>query len=85
MPSIQETAYPRLKRNLSAKELVAIYTPTPEELLLARRETKGRVPRLGFLILLKTFQRVGYATPAASVLARIIRQVAVNVQRSISS
>lgn len=85
MPSIQETAYPRLKSNLTIKELRAIYTPTAEELALARRVTKGRVPRLGFLTLLKTFQRLGYAVPTASLPAGIIRQVAATAQRSVSS
>ena len=57
MPSVQDTAYPRLKTNLSQKELDAIYTPSVEELDLAARATKGRVANLGFLVLLKVFQR----------------------------
>jgi hypothetical protein len=85
MPSIQETAYPRLKSNLTAKELLAIYTPTAEELALARRATKGRIPQLEFLVLLKTFQRLGYAVPTASLPAGILRQVAATAQRSVSS
>ena len=32
MTSIEHTAYPRLKRTLTPKELDQIYTPTPAEL-----------------------------------------------------
>jgi hypothetical protein len=39
MLSIHDTAYPRLKSHPSAKELEALYTPTPDELELARRVT----------------------------------------------
>lgn len=64
MPSVQETAYPRLKSNITLKELTAIYTPTAEEIGFAQQSTAiGSTTRLGFLILLKTFQRLGYAYP----------------------
>ncbi|MBW4475173.1 MAG: DUF4158 domain-containing protein [Stenomitos rutilans HA7619-LM2] len=76
MPSSQETAYPRLKSSLSAKELAAIYTPSPDELMLSGRVTKSPVSRLGFLVLLKTFQRLGYAVPVADVPVTITRHIA---------
>ncbi|MCK9532714.1 MAG: DUF4158 domain-containing protein [Gammaproteobacteria bacterium] len=45
MASIERTAYPRFKRSLSARELEALYTPTPEELGFAftLAEGKGKV------------------------------------------
>lgn len=43
MTSIEHTAYPRLKRTLTPKELDQIYTPTPAELFLAHR-------RLGYAV-----------------------------------
>lgn len=55
MSNIQDTAYPRLKSNFSAKDLAAIYTPIHEEQSLAKQVTKGRVVNLGFLILLICF------------------------------
>lgn len=85
MASIQDTAYPRLKSNLTPKELASIYTPTPEELLLAERVTKGRVAKLGFLILLKIFQRLGYAVIIASVPAGIIQHITSTAHVSTSS
>ncbi|MGI0484872.1 DUF4158 domain-containing protein [Pantanalinema rosaneae CENA516] len=76
MPSPQDTAYPRLKSSLSAKELTSIYTPRSEELLLSSRVTKNQQSQLGFLILLKTFQRLGYAVSVADVPLNITRHIA---------
>jgi TnpA family transposase len=77
VPTIQETAYPRLRNNVTPKELAAIYTPTPEELALAQRfTTSGNATRLGFLILLKTFQRLGYAISTQAVPVSITRHIA---------
>lgn len=60
MPSVHETAYPRLKSSITTKELADIYTPTPAEIVLAERVAKGNSARLCFLMLLKSFQRLGY-------------------------
>lgn len=76
MPSVQDTAYPRLKTNLTQQELTSIYTPTPDEFSLAEQVTKGKVAQLGFLILLKTFQRLGYGVPLSEVPAAVIRHIA---------
>jgi hypothetical protein len=71
MPSLQDTAYPRIKHSVSSKELTTLYTPTPDELALAARVARGRVPQVAFLILLKTFQRLGYAMPLADLPAAL--------------
>ena len=60
MPTVHETAYPRLKSSVSRRELVDLYTPTETEVEMAGRVSKGATARLAFLILLKTFQRLGY-------------------------
>ena len=77
MPMIQETAYPRLKTTVSAADLIAIYTPTPDELALAKQVTRGKQAYLGFLILLKTFRRLGYMVPASQVPIAIIEHIAI--------
>lgn len=59
MSTIQETAYPRLRSRIAAHELAQHYTPTPDELALATRTTRGQPARIHFLILLKAFQRLG--------------------------
>lgn len=80
MPSPQDTAYPRFKNALSSKELASVYTPSPEELLLSSQVTKSQQSRLGFLVLLKTFQRLGYAVPVADVPITITRHIATAVE-----
>ncbi|WP_373538752.1 Tn3 family transposase [Chamaesiphon sp.] len=85
MPSVQETAYPRLKSNITLKELTAIYTPTTEEIGFAQQSTAtGSSTRLGFLILLKTFQRLGYAVPTQAVPASIVRHIATAASLTVS-
>jgi hypothetical protein len=76
LPTLQETAYPRLKSNVAARDLATLYTPTPSELALARQATRGTVALLGFLVLLKTFQRLGYFVPVSQVPGAIIEQIA---------
>lgn len=49
MASIERTAYPRFKRNLLAKELDALYTPTDGELSFASLLARKAQPRFGLL------------------------------------
>jgi TnpA family transposase len=77
VPSVQDTAYPRLKSNTTLKELTTIYSPAPDELLLAQQVTPlGSPTRLGFLVLLKTFQRLGYGVLVQDVPVRIVHHIA---------
>lgn len=76
MPTIQETAYPRLKTSLSEQELAVVYMPTSDEIALARSATRGDTPFLGFLVLLKTFQRLGYFVLLSQVPTTIVEYIA---------
>lgn len=76
MPTIQETAYPRLKNLVSVRDLTSVYTPTPNEVVLAKQSTRGGASHLSFLIMLKTFQRLGYFPPLNQVPAAIIEHIA---------
>ena len=73
MPSVSDTAYPRLKINPSAKELNELYTPTVYELAFARERARQPLQRAGLLLLLKTFQRLGYFAACAEILGPIVR------------
>ncbi len=84
MTSIEHTAYPRLKRTLTPKELDQIYTPTPAELLLARRTAKRTVATLGFLVHLKVFQRLGYAVATGEIPTSIVDHIATCANISLS-
>jgi hypothetical protein len=75
MPTVHETAYPRLKSSVSRRELIELYTPTPAEVELATRVSKGELAKLGFLILLKTFQRLGYFIALRDVPRSIIEHI----------
>jgi hypothetical protein len=76
LPTIQETAYPRLKSHVSVRDLAVIYTPNVDELALAKQVTRGAVAQLGFLVLLKIFQRLGYFVPISQVPSAIIEHIA---------
>ena len=75
MPTKAETAYPRLKNYVTSRELTEIYTPTEQELTLASQYTKKGVTKLGFLVLLKTFQRLGYFVSVDAVPTAIIKHI----------
>ena len=84
MPSVEETAYPRLKSNPSPEALETLYTPTEEEIALAKQTTRGDLPTVSFLVLLKTFQTVGYPMQLAQVPPAIIHCVAASVSSQLT-
>ena len=84
MPSVEETAYPRLKSNPSPEALETLYTPTDEELAFAKQTVRGDLPTVSFLVLLKTFQTVGYPMQLAQVPTSIIRRVALSVDSQLT-
>src|SRR4030042_3006253 len=60
LPSINDTTYPRFRSTISNEELYKLYTPTFEEIEFANKRTKKEFPKLCFLVMLKSFQRLGY-------------------------
>jgi len=76
MAGINETAYPRLKSCPTAKELASVYTPSLDELAFAEANARRPAPKVGLLILLKTFQRLGYFVPMSQVPAVIVQYIA---------
>src|SRR6185312_5244051 len=62
MTSVYRTAYPRFHPNqkLRGKELEADYSLTSTELSYIKENIRGDNLRLGFAVLLKVFQRMGY-------------------------
>lgn len=75
MTAIERMAYPRFKRSFTAKELEEVNTPTPEERFLAHSSTKGNVAEAGFLVLLKTHQRLGRFIPLNEVSFSILDHI----------
>lgn len=75
MPSIHETAYPRLKASVTARDLAEIYTPAPEEVTLATSLTRSETARACFVLLCKTFQRLGYFVYVQEVPEPIVTHI----------
>lgn len=76
MPSVHETAYPRLKQTLSSRELEDTYTPSHEEVALVDKVARNEVIRLGFVVLLKAFQRLGYFVQLQAVPTVLVEYIA---------
>lgn len=75
MASIERTAYPRFKRYYTIKELETIYTPTPLETSFALSNTTGQVNYFNLIVLLKTFQRLGYFPKLSEIPSQIINYI----------
>jgi len=75
MATIERTAYPRFAEAWAPQELLAGYTPLPDELEWARRSTRGERPRLGLLVLLKVFQQLHYFPSLDSIPVAVIDHV----------
>jgi hypothetical protein len=80
MTAIHETAYPRMRSHPNERELVELFTPTPEELALAERHTKSHIAKLGFLVTMKSFERLGYFPAIETVPPSLVRHIASFVQ-----
>ncbi len=55
-----DTAYPRFKSRPSSAELERFYTPCENERTFCDSHTRSQTTHLGFVLLLKTYQRLGY-------------------------
>jgi hypothetical protein len=62
-----DTAYPRFKSRLSSIELERFYTLTEAERIFCDGTTRSNATRLGFALLLKTYQRLGYFVTSVQV------------------
>jgi TnpA family transposase len=71
-----DTAYPRFKSRPTDAELERFYTPTESEQEFCNTATRSDAARLGFVLLLKTFQRLGYFVPSREVPEAIVQHVA---------
>lgn len=76
LPILQETAYPCFRKNTRAKDLFEFYTPTKEELSFADSFIRAKTLKLGFFVLLKSFQRLGYFVATTSVPEDIAKHIA---------
>ena len=82
---MHETVYPRFKSSISEKELNDIYTPTQEEIIFSRKIVRGENAKLCFLIMLKSFQRLGYFVSPSNIPQSIIQHISKVMNIAISS
>jgi TnpA family transposase len=73
--SIERTAYSRFKRQLTTKELTDIYTPTKSEIAFAYATATGERNILNLLVILKSFQRLGYFPSLTDIPLKIINHI----------
>lgn len=83
MASIERTAYPRFKKVVSERELHDVFTPTFDEIAWAAEVApRSEANLVALLVLLKSFQRLGYFPSVAdippAVTAHVGDQLAVN-------
>ena len=67
MTAIERTAYPRFKSFAPVKDLTELYTPSASELAFAQTQVKSKRGLLRLLVMLKSFQRLGYFPPSEAV------------------
>ncbi|MGK0182220.1 MAG: hypothetical protein ACI9YB_001518 [Halioglobus sp.] len=77
MSIIRETAYPRLKRDFTERELAEIYNPSIEEVDFVFQHVHRSIDRLALLLLIKTGQRLGYFI---SVLSEIPKEILTHIR-----
>lgn len=75
MTALNRTAYPYFKQSPNPEELAELYTPTEAELALATQRVRQVPNRLSFLVLLKSFQRLGYFPHPEVVPAAVISHI----------
>jgi TnpA family transposase len=75
MALIDRTAYPRFKQFPDPKELAELYTPTAEEIKLVKSKTKSHEGFLSFMVMLKSFQRLGYFPHPECVPIAVIKHL----------
>lgn len=80
MTAIERTAYPRFKQTLTESELAEFYTPSPEEIAFATETASGTLQQLALLVLLKSFQKLGYLPRLNQVPRQIMAHIAGSMQ-----
>ena len=75
MTAIERTAYPRFKSFANVKELAQLYTPSAEEITFAKSQVKSKRGLLRFLVMLKSFQRLGYNPQTEEIPASVVGHI----------
>lgn len=86
MVAVYQTAYPRIRDELTDETLSEIYNPTRKELAFAVKHCKKKsYAYLGLLIQLKMFQRLGRFVPLSDIPPVIIRLIKQKAKSSVTN
>lgn len=76
MTLAHETSYPRINADLTPQEMERVYSPTRKELEFVEHVAKRSTARLGVLLHLKIFQRLGHFIPIKDIPDNILAYIA---------
>ncbi|MFG2832356.1 DUF4158 domain-containing protein [Streptomyces sp. NPDC048434] len=75
MASVERTAYPRFKRTISSRELHEAFTPGTAEVAWARGKARSPEHLLALVVLLKSYQKLGYFPDLGEVPELVVGHV----------
>jgi hypothetical protein len=75
MASVERTAYPRFKRTISSRELHEAFTPGKAEVAWARGKARSSEHLLALVVLLKSYQKLGYFPDLGEVPELVVGHV----------
>jgi hypothetical protein len=73
--SLERTAYPKFKQFPDPSELDEFYTPTLEEISICKSRTKSHEGFFSLMVMLKSFQRLGYFPHPECVPGAVIKHL----------
>ncbi|GGV57106.1 hypothetical protein GCM10010245_90190 [Streptomyces spectabilis] len=75
MASVERTAYPRFKHTNTSRELHAAFTPGTAEVAWARGKARSAEHLLALVVLLKSYQKLGYFPDLDEVPQLVVEHV----------
>ncbi|MEU9005376.1 DUF4158 domain-containing protein [Streptomyces sp. NPDC048551] len=75
MASVERTAYPRFKRTMTSRELHQAFTPGTAEVMWARGKARSPEHLLALVVLLKSYQKLGYFPDLDEVPKLVVEHV----------
>ena len=75
MTAIERTTYPYFARAPQPKELLTLYTPTPEDVAFVSTTARGPRQKFALMILLKVFQKLEYFPAPQQIPGAIITHI----------
>lgn len=75
MTALERTIYPRFTRTPSAKEVRALYTPSPADRAFVEKHARGPAQKFSLMIMLKVYQRLHYFPDLQTIPGPVIGHI----------